>query len=155
MQGLSGGSDRILVLIDGHTQYMGFMGHPIADVYQSFLAERVEVLRGPAGALYGSGAMGGGVNVVTREMASDGVRTSLHAGYGSYNTLETELTNLLQRGRFTTVASISYNRIDGHRTNLGFERYGGYAKMGYTCRHGRDSFQCLTTRHNRRATCRC
>lgn len=41
-----GGSRRLLVLIDGHPQYMGLMGHPIADVCQSYLAERVEVLRG-------------------------------------------------------------------------------------------------------------
>ena len=34
----------LLVLIDGHPQYMGLMGHPIADAYQSMLAERVEVL---------------------------------------------------------------------------------------------------------------
>lgn len=38
----------LLVLIDGHPQYMGLMGHPIADAYQTMMAERVEVLRGPA-----------------------------------------------------------------------------------------------------------
>ena len=37
-----------MVMIDGHPQYAGIFGHPIADAYQSFLAERVEVLRGPA-----------------------------------------------------------------------------------------------------------
>ena len=42
----------LLVLIDGHPQYMGLMGHPIADAYQSMLAERVEVVRGPASVLY-------------------------------------------------------------------------------------------------------
>ena len=35
----------LLVLIDGHPQYMGLMGHPIADAYQSMMAEKVEVLR--------------------------------------------------------------------------------------------------------------
>ena len=44
----------LLVLIDGHPQYMGLMGHPIADAYQSMMAEKVEVLRGPASVLYGS-----------------------------------------------------------------------------------------------------
>lgn len=38
----------LLVLIDGHPQYMGLMGHPIADAYQTMMTERVEVLRGPA-----------------------------------------------------------------------------------------------------------
>src|SRR5690554_6761015 len=44
----------ILVLIDGHPQYMGLMGHPLADSYQSVMTERVEVVRGPASVLYGS-----------------------------------------------------------------------------------------------------
>ena len=33
----------MMVLIDGHSQYMGLMGHPIADAYQNFLAERVVI----------------------------------------------------------------------------------------------------------------
>ena len=35
LRGLSGGSGRMMVLIDGHPQYMGLMGHPIADAYRS------------------------------------------------------------------------------------------------------------------------
>lgn len=131
LRGLSGGTARLMVLIDGHPQYAGIFGHPIADAYQSFLAERVEVLRGPASVLYGSNAMGGVINIVTRKMQEDGVNTHLHAGYGSYNTLETELTNRVRKGRFSSVVSGSYNRTDGHRDDMGFEQYGGYAKLGY------------------------
>ncbi len=131
LRGLSGGTARMMVLIDGHPQYAGIFGHPIADAYQSLLADKVEVLRGPASVLYGSNAMGGVVNVVTRKMHEDGVRTNLHAGYGSYNTLETELTNMVRKGRFSSIVSGSYNRTDGHRDDMGFEQYGGYAKVGY------------------------
>jgi len=131
LRGLSGGAGRMMVLIDGHPQYMGLMGHPIADAYQTLMAERVEVLRGPASMLYGSNAMGGVVNIVTRKMQEDGINTNLHAGYGSYNTLETELTNRIRKGRFSSVVSGSYNRTDGHRSDMGFEQYGGYAKLGY------------------------
>ena len=131
LRGLSGGSARLMVLIDGHPQYAGIFGHPISDAYQSLLADRVEVLRGPASVLYGSNAMGGVINIVTRKMHEDGVRTDLHAGYGSYNTLETELTNRIRKGRFNSVVSGSYNRTDGHRADMGFEQYGGYAKLGY------------------------
>lgn len=53
LRGISGSSGRLMVLIDGHPQYMGLMGHPIADAYQSLMAEKVEVLRGPASVLYG------------------------------------------------------------------------------------------------------
>lgn len=121
----------LLVLIDGHPQYMGLMGHPIADAYQSMLAERVEVVRGPASVLYGSNAMGGVINIVTRKMKEDGVRTDIHAGYGSYNTLQTEATNRVRAGKFTSVVTASYDRTDGHRKDMGFEQYGGYAKLGY------------------------
>lgn len=131
LRGLSGGTARLMVMIDGHPQYAGIFGHPIADAYQSFLAERVEVLRGPASVLYGSNAMGGVVNIVTRKMQEDGVKTNLRAGYGSYNTLETELTNRIRKGRFSSIVSGSYNRTDGHRADMGFEQYGGYAKLGY------------------------
>lgn len=131
LRGLSGGTARLMVLIDGHLQYAGIFGHPIADAYQSLLADRVEVLRGPASVLYGSNAMGGVVNIVTRGMHEDGVKTDLRAGFGSYGTLETELTNRIRQGRFYSVVSGSYNRTDGHRRNMQFEQYGGYAKVGY------------------------
>lgn len=131
LRGLSGGSARMMVMIDGHPQYAGIFGHPIADAYQSFLAEKVEVLRGPASVLYGSNAMGGVVNIVTRKMEHDGVNTDFHTGYGSYNTLETELTNRFRKKRLSTVFSASYNRTDGHRDDMGFEQYGGYGKIGY------------------------
>lgn len=131
LRGLSGGNARLMVLIDGHPQYAGIFGHPIADAYQTLLADRVEVLRGPASVLYGSNAMGGVINIVTRKMHEDGVRTNLHAGFGSYGTLETELTNRIRKGRFSSVVSGSYNRTDGHRADMNFEQYGGYAKLGY------------------------
>lgn len=131
LRGLFGGTARMMVLIDGHPQYAGIFGHPIADAYQSLLADKVEVLRGPASVLYGSNAMGGVINIVTRKMHEDGVHTNLHVGYGSYNTVETELTNMVRKGRLTSVISGSYNRTDGHRADMGFEQYGGYAKLGY------------------------
>lgn len=121
----------LLVLIDGHPQYMGLMGHPIADAYQSMLAERVEVVRGPASVLYGSNAMGGVINIVTRKMHEDGVNTDINAGYGSCNTLQTEATNRIRLGRFSSVVTGSYNRSDGNRSDMGFEQYGGYAKLGW------------------------
>lgn len=121
----------LLVLIDGHPQYMGLMGHPIADAYQSMMTDRVEVLRGPASVLYGSNAMGGVINIVTRKMQEDGVKTNAQIGYGSYNTLQTEISNRVRKGRFSSMVTGSYNRTDGHRDDMEFEQYGGYAKLGY------------------------
>lgn len=121
----------LLVLIDGHPQYMGLMGHPIADAYQSMMTERVEVLRGPASVLYGSNAMGGVINIVTRKQEEEGINTNMLVGYGSYNTLQTEFSNRVKKGRFSSIVTGSYNQTDGHRPDMEFEQYGGYAKLGY------------------------
>lgn len=131
LRGLGGNSARLMVLIDGHPQYMGLMGHPIADAYQSMMTERVEVLRGPASVIYGSNAMGGVVNIVTRKMREDGVLTHVNFGAGSYGTLQSEINNRVKKGRFSSVVSASLNRTDGHRENMTFHQYGGYAKLGY------------------------
>ena len=130
LRGMSGNA-QMLVLIDGHPQYMGLFGHPISDAYQTMLADRVEVLRGPASVLYGSNAMGGVINIVTRRMQEDGTKTHINIGGGSYGTLQTEATNQVKKGKFSSTVSASYNRSDGHRPDMGFEQYGGYAKLGY------------------------
>ena len=130
MRGMSGSSARMLILIDGHPNYAGIYGHPIADSYQSLMTERVEVLRGPASLLYGSDAMAGVINIVTKK-PQDGTHAYIHAGYGSFNTAESEFSVNTQQGKLSAVASGSYNRTDGHRDNMNFEQFGGYAKLGY------------------------
>ena len=130
MRGLSGSAARMIVLIDGHPNYAGIYGHPIADSYQSLMTDRVEVLRGPSSLLYGSGAMAGVLNIVTKK-PTDGTDVRFNAGYGSFNTAETELSVNTREGKLSAVASGSYNRTDGHRDNMNFEQFGGYAKLGY------------------------
>lgn len=131
LRGLGSGSGRIMVLIDGHPQYQGIFGHSISDSYQSMIAERVEVLRGPASMLYGSNAMGGVVNIVTRKMHDDGVKTDISLGAGSYGTFQGEFTNRVRKGKFYSVLSGQYGRSDNNRPHMGFEQYGGYLKLGY------------------------
>ena len=132
MRGITGGAGQILVLIDGHPQYQGIYGHPISDSYQTLMAERVEVLRGPASVLYGSNAMGGVINIVTRRPAyGKSVVTDLTVGAGSYGTVQSEISNQVRNGRFTSTVAAQYNRTDNHRPRMGFEQYGGYMKLGY------------------------
>ena len=131
LRGITGGSGQLLVLIDGHPQYQGIYGHPISDSYQTMMAERVEVLRGPASMLYGSNAMGGVINIVTRGMKEDGVRTHINLGAGSYGTFQSEASNQLRSGRFSSTVAAQYSRSDNHRPRMGFEQYGGYVKLGY------------------------
>ena len=131
LRGITGGAGQLLVLIDGHPQYQGIYGHPISDSYQTLMADRVEVLRGPASVLYGSNAMGGVLNIVTRSMHGDGVRTNVNVGAGSYGTVQAEATNQVRSGRFSSTVSAQYGRTDNHRPRMGFEQYGGYMKLGY------------------------
>ena len=131
LRGVTGGAGQLLVLIDGHPQYNGVYGHPISDSYQTLMTERVEVLRGPASVLYGSNAMGGVLNIVTRSMHEDGVKTHVNLGAGSYGTVQTEASNQIRSGRFSSTIAAQYCRTDNHRPNMGFEQYGGYVKLGY------------------------
>ena len=130
-RGISGGAGQLLVLIDGHPQYQGVYGHPISDSYQTMMAERVEVLRGPASVLYGSNAMGGVIDIVTRGMKQDGMRTNINLGAGSWGTVQAEISNQVRSGNFSSTVAAQYGRSDNHRPRMDFEQYGGYLKLGY------------------------
>ena len=83
------GGDRasgVLMMVDGQPQFAGIYSHHVADFYDTERVERVEVLRGPGSVLYGSNAMAGVINVITRGVHADGVHTTLSSQYGSYNT---------------------------------------------------------------------
>jgi outer membrane receptor protein involved in Fe transport len=73
-------NQRALLLVDGRPA--GTANLATLDLNS---VEQIEVLKGPASALYGSQAMGGVVNVLTRKSRGD-IRTTLAAEYGSYQT---------------------------------------------------------------------
>ncbi|MBQ9465969.1 MAG: TonB-dependent receptor [Muribaculaceae bacterium] len=131
LRGISGGAGQLLVLIDGHPQYNGIYGHPISDSYQTMIAERVEVLRGPASVLYGSNAMGGVLNIVTRRPQSDGATTTIDLGAGSWGTVQAQASNQLRLGRFSSTVAAEFGRTDNHRPRMGFKQYGGIVRLGY------------------------
>ena len=75
------GASRALVLADGLPQNDPFGGWVYWARTPRFDVERLEVLRGGAGDLYGSGALGGVIQVVSRDArAGDGLEAEASAG---------------------------------------------------------------------------
>lgn len=147
MRGISSGAGQLLVLIDGHPQYQGVFGHSISDSYQTMMAERVEVLRGPASVLYGSNAMGGVINIITRGAKQDGDFYHVSLGAGSYGTLQAEISNVYRKGKFSSTIALQYGRSDNHRPRMGFEQYGDYVKLGYDFSEHWNAFADLNLTH--------
>ena len=125
-------NNRVLILLDGHTLNEGSTGWASIDTQLGLdmaTVERIEVVRGPGSALYGTGAMFAVVNVVTKEApAMEGSRASVTVGsYGeqrgaaSYaaaleNGLEMAVTGVWGR---SSGADLYFEELDSPATNHG------------------------------------
>ena len=119
---------EVLTLMDGRPQYMGLMGHPVADSYLSAHIERVEIIRGPASLLYGSNAMGGVINLITRGTKQPGLSGSATLSYGTYHSQRYGANVGFQGDRWSTIASFTHERTDGFRPWSEFNAISGYLK---------------------------
>lgn len=126
-----GQSNKVLMLFDGQPQWAGVFGHALPDTYVASDIERVEVVRGPGSLLYGSNAMGGVVNIITRQHLEQGRRTQARVMYGSYNTQKYMINNGYNIGKFSSFLSVNHDRTDGHRSNSDFHITNGFANLGY------------------------
>ena len=132
IRGVGDGNNKVLILLDGQPQWAGVFGHSLADMYVASDVERVEVIRGPGSLLYGSNAMGGVINIITRQHNNDGRRTQARIMYGSYNTQKYMINNGYNIGKFSSFISVNHDRTDGHRPDSKFHITNGFAKLGYT-----------------------
>lgn len=132
MRGIGGDrASAVLMMVDGQPQFAGIYSHHVADFYTTDNVERVEVLRGPGSVLYGSNAMAGVINVITRNADEQGVHTTLSSEFGSYNTWVSSLTNAMRFGRFSSLVNVAYDRTSGNIDGMNFRQWSGYAKAGY------------------------
>uniref|UniRef100_UPI0032179D6E TonB-dependent receptor n=1 Tax=uncultured Draconibacterium sp. TaxID=1573823 RepID=UPI0032179D6E len=121
----------VLMLIDGHPQFMGIMGHPLPDSYVASDVEKVEVVRGPASVLYGSNAMGGVINIITKKQVEEGIHGNARITYGSYNTQKYMGSVGFKKDKFSAFVSGNHDQTDGHRLHSDFKISNGYLKLGY------------------------
>ncbi|MDL2278630.1 TonB-dependent receptor [Parabacteroides sp. OttesenSCG-928-G07] len=126
-----GQGNKVLMLFDGQPQWAGVFGHSLPDTYVASDVERVEVIRGPGSLMYGSNAMGGVVNIITRQHRQQGRRTQVRLMYGSYNTQKYMINNGYNIGNFSSYISVNHDRTDGHRPDSEFRITNGFAKLGY------------------------
>lgn len=119
MRGLTPGyqSKRVLVIVDGRRINDAFQGNPEFSLLPLGMVEQIEVVKGPASALYGSGAMGGVVQVFTRETAGEPFANVSIAG-GTYNTLISSLACGAPIGEADILLSFGHTETGGYMENL-------------------------------------
>ncbi|MCR4860552.1 MAG: TonB-dependent receptor [Bacteroidales bacterium] len=115
--GIRGGTfDQIAVLLNGINISDPQTGHLVMDLPVDLSeVERIEILEGPAGRVYGTSSLVGAINIVTRSQAPDGVSVRLEGG--SRGTFSGGVRSSLSSGRWNNQLSASYGRSDGYSYN--------------------------------------
>ena len=94
------------------------IARPAAQLSGFYDLERVEVLRGPQGTLYGRGATAGAINLITKR-PTDHLDGYLHASYGNYNAVAVEgaVGGPISGDKLMVRIAGKYDRRDGYGIN--------------------------------------
>jgi iron complex outermembrane receptor protein len=97
-----------------------YIGSPLGNVFAFNDVDRIEVLKGPQGTLFGRNATGGVIQVVTRD-PSDTPSGQISVGYGNYNTLQDSLylTGGLAPQLAGAIAAVFDDNLDGYGKDVG------------------------------------
>lgn len=109
-----GGDGSVAIYIDGVYQ-----GRPYANVFDFADVDRLEVLRGPQGTLYGRNATGGAINVITRK-ATDEPRFFADATFGNYDFVRLSAggSGALVDGKVYAGVNATWSDRSGYSRNL-------------------------------------
>jgi len=104
----------VLVLVDGR-RFLGKDANGNLNLEELQLAgiDRVEIVKGAASALYGSDALGGVINLITRKVLQPGVRNTMSVTGGSYGDLRVSDTIGVRHGPGGFTATGQYRSYDG------------------------------------------
>ncbi|MFA5162373.1 MAG: TonB-dependent receptor [Elusimicrobiales bacterium] len=125
--GLDGATnEQTLILVDGVRVSNSQTGHFNMDLplTQSDI-ERIEVLRGQACSIYGAGAIGGAINIITKNPRR---RAQAAALGGEYATAALSASAANEWGKFGQSISAENARSDGARYDTGFDRTAFFSK---------------------------
>ena len=89
-------SDHTLFLVDGVRIGSSTLGSSPVELIDPQLIERIEIVRGPKSSLYGSDALGGVINIITRK-AGNQTPVTLRAAFGNNKTRESS-ANIGKKG---------------------------------------------------------
>jgi len=122
---------QTLVMVDGRP--VNSISDGIADLSQFPVdnIERIEVVRGPASALYGANALGGVVNIITREPKLEKLMVGVDVGLGSFGTQISRLDFGTKDTNIKTYFTISNNTSDGWRKNSAYHNHNFTGKLAY------------------------
>ena len=127
-----------------------YLNRPQAAVLDIYDVQRIEVLRGPQGTLYGRNTVGGAVKYVTRRL-DDVAHFAAHATYGSYNQADGVISGSVPLGESKVIrigGSLARLTRDGFGKNLttGLDNYNKniWAGRGTVEIHGTGIFARLT-----------
>ena len=76
--------------------------------------ERIEVIKGPSSSLYGSNALGGVINLISKKQIEDGPIISTSLKHATYNTTSSSLVYKYKEGTFHISNSFDYYKTDGY-----------------------------------------
>lgn len=135
IRGFGDNCRRIIVLIDGKPEFMSLFGCGVSHSMLAGNVDRVEITKGPDSVLYGSGALGGVINIITKTPTKP-LEGSIDVSFGSFNTQNAKVyVGGLQNNILYEVAA---NKItsDGHLPNSQYNATDVYEKLGYVFRDG-------------------
>ena len=110
LQGL--GSERVLVLVDGQPVAGRISGLFDISRIPTSIVERIEVVKGPQSTLYGSEAMGGVINVITRSPVQGTLGASISVTGGTQGRRDGSASVTLGRGAFVTQWDLAHRTTE-------------------------------------------